>query len=280
MKVGAHVEIVGVGLAYEEAFPLLARLGAQGVELVMKEGTALHLRAPDGAFSRAKALAQDCGLEISGLTCAYAWSLPMTSDSARVRGDGQRAVARAIEGAALLGTDSLLLIPGYASTTFVQPAEEIPAPTALERARQGVSDAAAYGGEMGVSVNVEVVWNGILRRAEEMRDFVDGVGSPFVGVYLDTGNVYPDGDPVQWIRTLGGRVRRVHMKDYAPGKPGMEAFGRLGEGITDLPAVVDALRGVGYDGWLGAEHHQARTPAEAAHTLRFLRALAEGDAAS
>ncbi len=277
MKVGAHVEIVGVGLEYEIAFPLLARLGAEGVELAMKEGAALNLATPDAFFSRVKALARDNRLEITGLTNGYTWSLPMTSDSARTRADGERAMERAIEGAALLGAESLLIVPGYAKTAFIQPSEEIPVPVAMERAQKGVSAAARYAGPLGVRVNVEVVWNGMFRRAGEMRALVESVQSPSVGVYLDTGNVYPEGDPVAWIETLGSAIRRVHIKDFSRGKSGMEAFCRLGEGEVDFPAVIGALRTAGYDGWIGAEHHGRRTEAEASHSLRFLHALLGGE---
>ena len=94
MKITAHVEIVGAGLPYEKAFPLLRKLGAQGVELVVKDTAPLNLASTDGDFLRAKRLAEDEGLVISGASNGYSWSLPMTSDSAKTRDAGARALRR------------------------------------------------------------------------------------------------------------------------------------------------------------------------------------------
>ncbi|MEA5013043.1 MAG: sugar phosphate isomerase/epimerase family protein [Candidatus Limiplasma sp.] len=276
MKIGAHVEIPGAGLPYRQAFPLLKKLGAQGVELVMKEGGLLSLDSRDADFLKVRQLAREEGLAISGLTNGYSWTLPMTSARESTRRAGEDAMKRALEGAALLGADSLLIVPGYARTEFVTPSEVHPVPVALERARAGVERAAQYAGEVGVSLNVEVVWGGMLRTPEEMRRFFEEVDSPFLGLYLDTGNVYPECGPVEWIHAMGGAIRRVHVKDYLPGRPGLEAFCSLGKGQVDFRAAVQALKNAGYDGWLGAEHHIAKNVPEAAHTLDFLRNLAAG----
>lgn len=279
MKVTAHVEIAGQGIPYEEAFPLYKRLGADGVELVIRDTTALNLQSPDAAFLRVRRLAEDNGLVISGLTSGFSWTLPMTSDHENIRLAGEKAMERVLEGAALLGTDSVLIAPGYASTIFITPSETIAPQVARERAVDGVKKAAAYAAKVGVSVNPEVIWGGMLRSAPEMRAFLDEVNMPMAGFYMDTGNVFPEGDPEGWIRTMGPYIRRVHIKDYNPDKPGMEAFCRLGEGRVDYAAVMQALRDVGYDGWLGAEHHVGRSEEEAAYSLSFIRRLASGETA-
>ncbi|NLV58388.1 MAG: sugar phosphate isomerase/epimerase [Clostridiales bacterium] len=275
MKITAHVEIVGAGLPYEKAFPLLRKLGAQGVELVVKDTAPLNLASTDGDFLRAKRLAEDEGLVISGASNGYSWSLPMTSDSAKTRDAGARALRRVLEGTALLGADSLLVVPGYARTEFYTPSEVIPVDTSLERAYSGICQGAEYARSVGVSMNVEVVWSGMLRTPEAMRAFLERVHSPAAGFYMDTGNVYPEGDPLHWIRVMGPHIRRVHMKDFDPQQDGMSAFCPLGEGVVDFPAVVCALREAGYGGWLGAEHHGNRTEEGGGHSLSFLRALVD-----
>lgn len=275
MRVGAHVEIVGRELSYEEAFPLLRRLGARGVELVIREGAPLNLASPDGAFLRAKRLAEENGLAICGATNGYGWSLPLTSDSPETRRRGVAAMRRALEGAALLGTDSLLTIPGYASTTYLKQAETVPVEAALERAREGLRECAAYAGGLGVSMNVEAVWNGMLRTPGAMSAFLGSIGSPWVGFYLDTGNVFPEGNLSAWIDMLAPYIRRVHVKDYTPDRAGMAAFCPLGEGVVDFPAVIRALSGLGYDGWISAEHHNDYTAEGAERSLRFLHHMAE-----
>jgi hexulose-6-phosphate isomerase len=68
--------------------------------------------------------------------------------------------------------------------------------------------------------------------------------------YFDVGNVVEFGYPQEWIRELGRRIVKVHIKEYA--KPKRFDY-PLGEGEIDWPAVRRALIDVGYDGWITAE---------------------------
>lgn len=81
------------------------------------------------------------------------------------------------------------------------------------------------------------------------------------GVYAcpDTGHLALCGsDPVQTIRELGERCRYVHLKDIRPDRVGKkyapgEKFCELGTGALDLPAVIKALEGIRYEGWIMIE---------------------------
>lgn len=52
------------------------------------------------------------------------------------------------------------------------------------------------------------------------------------------------------IRRYGERIRYVHLKDYVADPFG---FVPLGEGQLDLEPVAQALRDIGYDGWITVE---------------------------
>lgn len=275
MLVGAHIEIIGQGVPCGQAFRMLKALGAEGVELVMREGAQLDMDSKDADFLRTARLATDEGLAIYGLTGGYTWSLPMTSGDAGIRARSLQALLRQMEAARLLGTDSLLIVPGYANTIFYPSAGSVEVSVALGRARETIAKALETAGSFRVSLNIEDVWNGMLRDPQAMADFIDGFQSEWAASYFDVANVYPEGDPVRWVRVLGKRIRRVHMKDFHPGRPGLDAFGELGTGCVDFRAVMAALRETGYNGWIGAEHHICRTPERAARTLRFLNRLKE-----
>jgi hexulose-6-phosphate isomerase len=104
-----------------------------------------------------------------------------------------------------------------------------------------------------VNIGVENVWNRFLTAPFEMRDFVDAIGSPFVGVYFDVGNVMRTGYPQHWIKILGSRIRAVHFKDFRCNVGTLEGFVELLEGDVDYPAVMQAFRDIGYDGWATVE---------------------------
>ena len=96
-------------------------------------------------------------------------------------------------------------------------------------------------------------WNKFLLSPLEMRDFIDSFNSDFVGSYFDVGNVLLTGYPEQWIRILGKRTKRVHIKDFKKSTGTVEGFVDLLEGDVDFDGVKKALADIGYDGYVTAE---------------------------
>jgi L-ribulose-5-phosphate 3-epimerase len=60
------------------------------------------------------------------------------------------------------------------------------------------------------------------------------------------------GFPQDWIRTLGPRICRVHLKDFKVEK-NTYSWMNLGEGAVYWPEVRAALREIGYDGYVTTE---------------------------
>ncbi|RPJ45010.1 MAG: sugar phosphate isomerase/epimerase, partial [Chloroflexi bacterium] len=105
----------------------------------------------------------------------------------------------------------------------------------------------------GVTICIENVWNKFLLSPLEMKGFIDSFGSPCVGSYFDVGNVLLTGYPDQWIRILGPRIRRVHIKDFKKSVGTAAGFCDLLEGDVDFDAVKKALSGIQYSGYVTAE---------------------------
>ncbi|MBI4532144.1 MAG: sugar phosphate isomerase/epimerase [Candidatus Latescibacteria bacterium] len=121
-----------------------------------------------------------------------------------------------------------------------------------------------------VTIGLENVGRSHIRSGEDMAAFLDAVGSPFVKAYYDVGNGKAlGGDPVEEIRLLGTRILQVHIKN-----PGSEV---LEGGPVDIPACIDALKEIGYDGYLVLETPPTDNPYEVAKRhLRYLRAILLG----
>ncbi len=108
--------------------------------------------------------------------------------------------------------------------------------------------------QLKVTIAVEEVWNKFLLSPIEFARYVDEFDSPFVRAYFDVGNVVFYGYPQDWIRTLGARIARVHLKDFQLDRPnGRFAWKNLGEGDVDWTAVSAALAEVGYRGYVTTE---------------------------
>ena len=76
---------------------------------------------------------------------------------------------------------------------------------------------------------------------------MDEFNSPWIRAYFDVGNVAFNGYPHDWIRTLGKRIVKLHIKDFAFRKRVAE-FTPLLEGEIDFKAVHQALIDIGYKG--------------------------------
>jgi hexulose-6-phosphate isomerase len=85
-----------------------------------------------------------------------------------------------------------------------------------------------------------------------------------VGAYFDTGNL-GYGWPEQWIKILGKRIVRVHIKEFsrkvADTQGILAGFKiKLREGDVNWSEVIKALSEVGYQGWVNVEMFGGDTP--------------------
>ena len=162
-------------------------------------------------------------------------------------------VKKQLEVAAVLGCESILVIPGCVNAEFAAPGKVYDYLTCYERSLESVMKVKAYAEQYKVQIALENVWNKFLLSPMEMRDFIDKVGSDYVGSYLDIGNVLANGFPEHWIRALGSRIKKVHFKDYRMEAGGLHGFVDLLAGDVNYPAVMEELKKIGYDGWVSAE---------------------------
>ena len=159
------------------------------------------------------------------------------------------------------------MIPGVAT-------EDMAYEEAYTTAQERVSELADYAPSVGLMI--ENVWNNMLYSPLELARFVDEMGRKNVGICFDIANARRFGYPEQWIRTLGGRILEFHCKDYRMSVDNINGFTNLLDGDVNYPAVMAAIRDIGFDGDLIVElippaHHLVeRTLRHALETLREL----------
>lgn len=93
--------------------------------------------------------------------------------------------------------------------------------------------------------------------AEELRDFLEHLNHPSVGVNFDPANMilYAKGDPIEAVRILAPWIKHVHFKDAlatkVPGEWGQEV--PWGDGEVGVAAFLNALEEIGYTGYCAIE---------------------------
>ena len=181
------------------------------------------------------------------------WKYSLTDERPENRGKAESILKKQLEIASALGCDTILVLPGAVRAEFSPKLGVVDYETAYYRSLEALCRLKSEAEAVKVSIGLENVWNCFLVSPSEMRDFIDTIGSPYVGAYLDVGNVLFNGEPEHWIKALGGRIRKVHFKDYRKSGGTMGGVVDLLAGDVNFPAVMDALRAVGYDGWVSAE---------------------------
>lgn len=238
----------------KESFALAADAGFEGVEVALDEGAGeIRLDSTEKELLDVKRQASDCGIELYSVASGLYWSYFLNDEDEAVRTKAQDIVKKQLETAAILGCDSILVIPGCVNAEFAAPGKVMDYETCYNRSLESIMKVKQYAEEYKVNIGLENVWNKFLLSPMEMRDFIDKVGSEYVGSYLDIGNTLANGYPEHWISTLGKRIKKVHFKDYRVEAGGLHGFVDLLAGDVNYPAVMEALEKAGYDGWVTAE---------------------------
>ncbi len=253
MKKGISIWAFPENMDMASCMHLAKQAGYEGIELALNETGPLGLEASDSDIRKHVDLAKACGLEITSLATGLYWSYSLTSESEAVRKKGMEIARRQLEAAALLEVDAVLVVPGAVGVDFLAGGEVVPYDVAYDRAQEAISRLAPHAEACKVRIGVENVWNKFLLSPLEMRNFIDAAGSPWVGAYFDVGNVLAMGYPEHWIPILGERICRVHVKDFRRSVGTLSGFVDLLSGDVDFPKVMNALKSIGYDGWVTAE---------------------------
>ncbi len=227
--------------------------GFEGVELSVSSEGELSLSSTKAEVERIKRHAQQIGVEIIDLAVMPLWDYPLTSSDPATRERAEEIVRKAIEFVTWLDVDTLLIIPGAVDVFFNPNAEVVQYDTAYKRAKESLLGLVPFAEKNKVYLAIENVWNKFLLSPLEFRDFIDQFNSEYICAYFDVGNILVMGYPEHWIRILGGRIKRVHIKDFKKDVGNINGFVSLLEGDVNWKEVMKALKEINYDGFVTAE---------------------------
>ena len=180
------------------------------------------------------------GLRIHSVMNMDHWRYPLSSPDPEEVQRSLKGIETSLRNAHLWGADTVLVVPGVVKPN-VQYAQ------AYERSQTQLRKMLPLAEELKVIIAVEEVWNKFLLSPLEFARYVDEFHSPWLRAYFDVGNVVLYGYPQDWIRTLGKRIVKLHIKDFTF-KQQSAKFVNLGEGDIDWKAIHQALADIGYQG--------------------------------
>lgn len=253
MKKGINIWSFPGTTKVEQAITLAKKAGFDGIELALNETGQLSLESTESEVRGYRQHADEIGIEISSLATGLFWSYSLTSSQPQTRQKAKDIVKKQLEHAAILGVDTILVVPGAVGVDFIPDSEVVPYDQAYDYALEAMQELSKVAEALKVSIGIENVWNKFLLSPLEMRDFIDKVNSPYVGAYFDVGNVIFSGYPEHWISILSHRIKKVHFKDYRRAAGGLHGFVDLLAGDVNYPEVMKALQAIGYQDYVTAE---------------------------
>ena len=223
-----------------EKFKLAKAAGFEGVDI--------NVRLKHEEVNRAQ---DETGLKVHGVVAYDHWGKPLSHPDGEVRKASLESLLGAIRDAKAYGGTTVLLVPAVVN-------KEISYADAYKRSQAEIRKALPLAEELGIRILFENVWNNFLLSPVEMARYIDEFDSKMVGAYFDVGNVVRFGWPEHWITALGPRIGKLDIKEYSrklqSSKGPYAGFGvKLGDGDCDWPAVMQALKEIGYKGWATAE---------------------------
>ena len=261
---------------WERVFELCKRAGFQGVEICIDylpffeamskekhEGLIAEIAKSVGStleksksvafdssiseFKKVKAIASDNGLEISSLLTIAQFYYTLMHPEDKIWKTGIDLVKKLIDLAVIMKAPNLLVVPGVVTST-------VSYDFGYKRLKEAIWKLKEDAEKKKVGLGIENIWGKFLYSPLEMRDFVDRFKSPYIGVHFDVGNVIQYGYPDQWIRILGKeRILNIHLKDYSETINNIRGFTHLFQGSVPWERVMNALKDIGYMGYLITE---------------------------
>ena len=235
IKKSLYYGMLPESLSIGEKFRLAKGIGFEGIEVPTIEES--------GTAGEMKAAAQKSGLKIHSIMNMKHWGNPFSSDDPEVIKVGMKGMETSLHNAKDFGADTVLLVPAVvnAETSYKD---------AYIRSQKHIKELLPLAEELKVIIAVENVWNKFLLSPLEFARYVDEFDSPYLQAYFDCGNIALYGFPHDWIRTLGKRIVKVHIKGFDVGK---KEFTNLGDGTIDWPEIRRAFSDIGYSGYMSAE---------------------------
>jgi len=242
MNVGISQLAVGA-MPLDEFFPAASNAGYDVVELSMLPSGPITGATSDADIAAILELSRAASLPVAALTINHCTGNLL--DSGQARETSIEETIFGLEVAAKLGAPVTLHTLGRFSSDLYYD-------DAYHNAVAALKKLAPVAQRLGVDLAVEFVWNGFLFSPMEVARFLDDVGSNSIGFYFDPGNMAVFQFPHHWVRIIGRRIKRVHMKDWRGG-PLNGDWTAPQEGEVDFARIMTELRVAGYDGPLISE---------------------------
>jgi sugar phosphate isomerase/epimerase len=205
-------------------------------------------KVQEAGLKESARIVRDAGLKVSSL-CRGGMFPAATKAERAARIDDNR---RAVDEAAVLGTDVLVLVCGAAPDRDIDAARRM--------VEDGIERVLPYAEQAGVRLGIEPLHpafaadRSVISTLGEANDIVERLGSPQLGVVIDVYHVWWDPELYREIERSAGQILGFHVDDWlrGGGDP-LTSRGIMGDGVIELRRMREAVEAAGYAGPIEVE---------------------------
>ena len=199
-------------------------------------------------LAESRRIVDDCGLRVSSLCRGGMFPAAMAAErQARIDDN-----LRAVDEAAALGTDVLVLVCG--------PAPDRDIAGARIMVEEGIAKIADYAKSCGVKLGIEPLHpmyaaeRSVVNTLRQANEIARRFPADQVGVVVDVFHVWWDPELYEQIAVAGDRILGFHVSDWIVPTPDMLlGRGMMGDGVIDIRAIRIAVEAAGYQGPIEVE---------------------------
>lgn len=205
-------------------------------------------KVEDAGLAETVALVERSGLKVSSL-CRGGFFPAVDEEEFEANMADNR---RAVDQAAALGTDVLVLVCGPSTDRDIDRAR-----AQIER---GIGELAPYAASQGVRLGIEPLHpmmaaerSALVTLAEANR-IAENFPADQVGVVMDVYHIWWDPNVYSHIEEASGRIVGFHVSDWVvPTTSVLQGRGMMGDGVIELGRLRAAVEAAGYEGPIEVE---------------------------
>ena len=249
--------------------------GFEGVEILADEPHAYPPKIDKALIDGVRRVLDETGLAVSNINgnCSFGyWSdappepyfePSLISPNPQYRADRAAMILTTLDFAKAVGARNISITSGRLLGGM-------PPPAAERQFAESMKPILDHAEQLEIDVGIECEPGLYLEYIDELRDWVDRLGSPRFGANLDIGHSVVAGEDVrQVVEMMRGRIWNLHVEDL----PGRKHYHMIpGEGTFDWAVLRDSLTRIGYDRFMTVElyTHTADPQSAADKSHQFL----------
>jgi len=265
LKFGLYEKALSFDWDWEKKLGAVKELGYDFMEFSVDADHKDRLDLTDKEISLIRDTSWRLNVPLNTLALTANRYYPLGSKNDEIREEGKLLVKKAVVLAVKLG---IRIVQVAAYDVFDEEGDEDTDRLFIE----SMIECEPFAARAGVMLAFETMDQPYAGSVERCKRLVDIVGSPWVNIYADTGNIAAGGlDFTKDILTGARHIVAIHLKD---GTPGVVRDIDFGTGIVDFDSDLKALRQIGYRGFFITEMWWKDSPGyleKVKEASRFLR---------